>query len=37
MWESLFESDMGDPRVYSETRIRTRIESCFETLDRLRQ
>jgi bcr-type benzoyl-CoA reductase subunit B len=33
----VFESDMGDPRFYSETQIRTRIEAYFETLDRLRQ
>jgi bcr-type benzoyl-CoA reductase subunit B len=32
----VFESDMGDPRFYSETQIRTRIEAYFETLDRLR-
>ena len=31
----VFESDMGDPRFYSETQIRTRIEAYFETLDRL--
>ena len=30
----IFESDMGDPRFYSETQIRTRIEAYFETLDR---
>ncbi len=33
----VFESDMGDPRFYSETQIGTRIEAYFETLDRLRQ
>ncbi len=33
----VFESDMGDPRFYSETQIRTRIEAYFETLDRLRR
>ena len=33
----VFESDMGDPRFYSETQIRTRIEAYFETLDSLRQ
>jgi bcr-type benzoyl-CoA reductase subunit B len=32
----VFESDMGDPRFYSETQIRTRIEAYFETLDGLR-
>jgi bcr-type benzoyl-CoA reductase subunit B len=32
----VFESDMGDPRFYSETQIGTRIEAYFETLDRLR-
>ena len=32
----VFESDMGDPRFYSESQIRTRIEAYFETLDRLR-
>jgi len=31
----VFESDMGDPRFYSETQIDTRIEAYFETLDRL--
>jgi bcr-type benzoyl-CoA reductase subunit B len=31
----VFESDMGDPRFYSETQIRTRIEAYFETLDGL--
>jgi len=31
----IFESDMGDPRFYSETQIRTRVEAYFETLDRL--
>jgi hypothetical protein len=30
----IFESDMGDPRFYSETQIRTRVEAYFETLDR---
>ena len=28
----IFESDMGDPRFYSETQIRTRIEAFLETL-----
>jgi bcr-type benzoyl-CoA reductase subunit B len=32
----VIESDRGDPRFYSETQIRTRIEAYFETLDRLR-
>ena len=31
----VFESDMGDPRFYSETQVRTRVEAYFETLDRL--
>jgi len=31
----VFESDMGDPRFYSESRIRTRIEAYLETLDQL--
>ncbi|RLB06835.1 MAG: 2-hydroxyacyl-CoA dehydratase [Deltaproteobacteria bacterium] len=30
----IFESDMGDPRFYSETQIRTRIEAYLETLQR---
>jgi benzoyl-CoA reductase/2-hydroxyglutaryl-CoA dehydratase subunit BcrC/BadD/HgdB len=30
----IFESDMGDPRFYSETQIRTRIEAFLETLQR---
>jgi bcr-type benzoyl-CoA reductase subunit B len=33
----VFESDMGDPRFYSETQIRTRIEAYFETLDRMKR
>jgi len=31
----VFESDMGDPRFYSEAQIRTRIEAYLETLDRM--
>ena len=31
----LFESDMGDPRFYSEVQIRTRLEAYLETLDRM--
>ncbi len=31
----VFESDMGDPRFYSESQIRTRIEAYLETLDQL--
>jgi benzoyl-CoA reductase/2-hydroxyglutaryl-CoA dehydratase subunit BcrC/BadD/HgdB len=31
----VFESDMGDPRFYSEVQIRTRLEAYLETLDRL--
>ncbi len=31
----VFESDMGDPRFYSEVQVRTRIEAYLETLDRL--
>jgi len=30
----IFESDMGDPRFYSETQIRTRMEAFLETLQR---
>jgi bcr-type benzoyl-CoA reductase subunit B len=30
----IFESDMGDPRFYSETQIKTRIEAFLETLQR---
>jgi bcr-type benzoyl-CoA reductase subunit B len=30
----IFESDMGDPRFYSEAQIRTRIEAFLETLQR---
>ena len=30
----VFESDMGDPRFYSEVQIRTRLEAYLETLDR---
>ncbi len=30
-----FESDMGDPRFYSETQVRTRIEAYLETLERM--
>jgi bcr-type benzoyl-CoA reductase subunit B len=31
----VFESDMGDPRFYSEAQIRTRLEAYLETLDRM--
>ncbi len=31
----VFESDMGDPRFYSEVQIRTRLEAYLETLDRM--
>ena len=31
----LFESDMGDPRFYSEAQVRTRLEAYLETLDRM--
>jgi len=31
----VFESDMGDPRFYSETQVKTRLEAYFESLDRL--
>ncbi len=31
----LFESDMGDPRFYSEVQVKTRLEAYFETLERL--
>ncbi len=31
----VFESDMGDPRFYSEVQVRTRIEAYLETLDRM--
>jgi benzoyl-CoA reductase/2-hydroxyglutaryl-CoA dehydratase subunit BcrC/BadD/HgdB len=30
----IFESDMGDPRFYSEAQVRTRIEAYLETLQR---
>ncbi len=31
----VFESDMGDPRFYSEVQVKTRLEAYFETLERL--
>ncbi len=31
----VFESDMGDPRFYSEAQIRTRLAAYLETLDRM--
>jgi bcr-type benzoyl-CoA reductase subunit B len=31
----VFESDMGDPRFYSETQVKTRLQAYLESLDRL--
>jgi bcr-type benzoyl-CoA reductase subunit B len=30
----VFESDMGDPRFYSETQVKTRLQAYFESLER---
>jgi bcr-type benzoyl-CoA reductase subunit B len=31
----VFESDMGDPRFYSDVQVKTRLQAYFESLDRL--
>jgi benzoyl-CoA reductase/2-hydroxyglutaryl-CoA dehydratase subunit BcrC/BadD/HgdB len=31
----VFESDMGDPRFYSEVQVKTRFQAYFESLEKL--